>query len=86
MYVSIALLCSGQKLILVAQLEFLASSQKYLMFNLLSLPYEVLSNIIANINFDDVFNLGLSCKALKYLLTEESICRLIVQVSYLLRH
>ncbi|ATZ57101.1 hypothetical protein BCIN_14g02740 [Botrytis cinerea B05.10] len=49
------------------------------MFNLLSLPYEVLSNIIANINFDDVFNLGLSCKALKYLLTEESICRLIVQ-------
>ncbi|KAF7947079.1 uncharacterized protein EAE97_004328 [Botrytis byssoidea] len=49
------------------------------MFNLLSLPYEVLSNIITNINFDDVFNLGLSCKALKYLLTEESICRLIVQ-------
>ncbi|KAF7892199.1 uncharacterized protein EAF01_010279 [Botrytis porri] len=56
-----------------------SSLRKYLMFNLLSLPYEVLSNIITNINFDDVFNLGLSCKALKYLLTEESICRLIVQ-------
>ncbi|ESZ94454.1 hypothetical protein SBOR_5172 [Sclerotinia borealis F-4128] len=49
------------------------------MFNLISLPYEVLSNIIANVEFDDVFNLGLSCQALKYLLTEESICKLTVQ-------
>ncbi|RAL64128.1 hypothetical protein DID88_003316 [Monilinia fructigena] len=57
----------------------LASSRKYLMFDLISLPYEVLSNIIANIDFDDVFNLGISCQALKYLITEESVCRLIVQ-------
>ncbi|KAF7874281.1 hypothetical protein EAF04_002953 [Stromatinia cepivora] len=49
------------------------------MFNLISLPYEVLSNIIANIDFDDVFNLGLSCQAMRYLVTEESICKLIVQ-------
>ncbi|KAG4031850.1 hypothetical protein MFRU_008g02050 [Monilinia fructicola] len=57
----------------------LTSPRKYLMFNLISLPYEVLSNIITNIDFDDVFNLGLSCQALKYLLAEESICKLVVQ-------
>jgi hypothetical protein len=51
------------------------------MFGLLSLPYEVLSNIVANINFDDVFNLGRTCKELQFLLTEESICKSIVQVS-----
>lgn len=53
------------------------------MFGLISLPYEVLSNIVENINFDDVFNLGRSCKHFKYLLTEESICKAIVQVSHL---
>lgn len=53
------------------------------MFGLISLPYEVLSNIIDNINFDDAFNLGRSCKHFKYLLTEESISKTIVQVSHL---
>jgi len=50
------------------------------MFGLLSLPYEVLSNIVDNVDFDDVFNIGLTCKALKFLLTEDSICKSIVQV------
>jgi hypothetical protein len=50
------------------------------MFGLLSLPYEVLSNVVTNIDFDDVFNLGLSCQGLKFLLKEESICKKIVQV------
>ena len=50
------------------------------MLGLIALPYEVLSNIVGNVNFDDVFNLGLTCKALKYLLTEESICKSTVQV------
>jgi hypothetical protein len=53
------------------------------MLCLTSLPYEVLSNIVGNINFDDIFNLALTCKHFKYLLTEESICKLIVQVSHL---
>ncbi|QSZ33272.1 hypothetical protein DSL72_002860 [Monilinia vaccinii-corymbosi] len=63
----------------MAQLILLRSLRKYLMLNLISLPYEVLSNIIANIDFDDVFNLGLSCKAFRYLVTEESISKLIMQ-------
>ena len=53
------------------------------MFGLVSLPYEVLSNIVGNINFDDVYNLGRTCKELKFLLTEESISKLVVQVSNL---
>jgi hypothetical protein len=51
------------------------------MFCLISLPYEVLSNIIENISFDDVFNLARTCKHFKYLLTEESISKSIIQVS-----
>jgi hypothetical protein len=50
------------------------------MFGLISLPYEVLSYIVTSIDFDDVFNLALTCKALKFLLTEESICKSIIQV------
>ncbi|PQE25660.1 F-box domain-containing protein [Rutstroemia sp. NJR-2017a BBW] len=49
------------------------------MFGLISLPYEVLSNIIAYIDFEDVFNLGQTCQALKFLTTEESICKYIIQ-------
>jgi len=51
------------------------------MFGLVSLPYEVLSNIVGNINFDDVWSLGQTCKELSFLFREESICKLIVQVS-----
>jgi hypothetical protein len=53
------------------------------MFGLITLPYEVLSNIIENISFDDVFHLAQTCKHFKYLLTEESISKSIVQVSKL---
>ena len=50
------------------------------MFGLISLPYEVLSIIVTSIDFDDVFNLALTCTALKFLLTEERICKSIIQV------
>lgn len=50
------------------------------MLGLLSLPYEVLSSIVGSIDFDDVFNLGLTCKSFKFLITEESLCRVIVLV------
>jgi hypothetical protein len=53
------------------------------MFGLITLPYEVLSNIIENISFDDVFHLARTCKHFKYLLTEESISKSIVQVGKL---
>ncbi|KAF4636420.1 hypothetical protein G7Y89_g1680 [Cudoniella acicularis] len=49
------------------------------MLGLLSLPYEVLAFIIGNVNFDDVFNLGLTCRDLKFLIMEESICKSILQ-------
>jgi F-box domain len=51
------------------------------MLGLISLPYEVLANIVGGINFDDVFNLALTCKNFKYLIIEESICKSIMQVS-----
>lgn len=50
------------------------------MLRLIQLPYEVLANIIDNIDFDDVLSVGSTCKALNYVLTEESICKVIVQV------
>lgn len=49
------------------------------MLNLLSLPYEVLSNIVESISFHDYFNLGRSCRQLTFLLEEERICKLVVQ-------
>lgn len=50
------------------------------MIYLITLPYEVLAYIVSNIDLDDVLNLGLTCKALKFLLTEDSICKSIIQV------
>lgn len=50
------------------------------MCNLLSLPYELLAIIVVHIEFDDVYNLGRSCKSLRFLLTNESICKSIIQV------
>ena len=51
------------------------------MLGLLCLPYEVLANIVENIDFDDVFNLAQVGKGLKFLIIEESISKRIVQVS-----
>jgi len=51
------------------------------MLGLISLPYEVLSNIIDNVTIEDAFSLSQTCQALQYLLKEESICKLILQVS-----
>ena len=51
------------------------------MLSLVSLPYEVLANIVGNVDFDDVFNLALTCRNFKFLVTEESLCKTIVQVS-----
>lgn len=51
------------------------------MKGLATLPYEVLANIVSNVDFDDVVSLGRSCKFFTYLHTEESICKQIVQVS-----
>jgi len=49
------------------------------MLNLLSLPYEVLSNIVGNLDFDDYYSLGLTCTQLQFLLFEDGICKLVVQ-------
>ncbi|KAH6683124.1 hypothetical protein B0J14DRAFT_139432 [Halenospora varia] len=48
------------------------------MSSLLSLPYEVLAYIVSSIGFEDVFNLGLTCHALKFLIMEDSICKTII--------
>jgi hypothetical protein len=50
------------------------------MFGLISLPYEVLKNIVENISFDDAVNLGRTCKGFAFLHNEERICKNIVQV------
>lgn len=57
------------------------SSAENQMLSLLSLPYEVLSTIVESISFNDYYNLGLSCRHLSFLLKEEQICKLVVQVS-----
>lgn len=53
---------------------------KSLMSLLITLPYEVLACIVGNVSIDDVFSLGLTCKALEFLITEDSICKSINQV------
>ena len=50
------------------------------MKGLITLPYEVLSNIISNVDFEDVVSLGRVCKAFEFLRIEESICKSVVQV------
>ena len=52
------------------------------MKGLITLPYEVLSNIVSNVDFDDIASLGRSCKFFQYLHTEESICKYILQVRH----
>jgi hypothetical protein len=52
------------------------------MFGLISLPYEVLQNIVENISFDDAVSLGRTCKGFAFLQNEERICKAIVQVSW----
>ena len=50
------------------------------MTGLLSLPYEALSYIVGQLDFDDIYNLGQTCRGLKYLLYEERIAKFIVEV------
>ena len=50
------------------------------MKGLITLPYEVLSNIVSNVDFDDVISLGRACKVFEFLRIEESICKSVVQV------
>jgi hypothetical protein len=50
------------------------------MKGLITLPYEVLSNIVSNLEFDDVVSLGRTCRAFEFLRIEESICKSVVQV------
>lgn len=52
------------------------------MFGLIYLPYEVLANIVGHVDFDDVFSLGITCKALTFLLAEESIAKMLIQVGF----
>lgn len=55
------------------------------MLYLNTLPYEVLSNIVGNTNFDDVFSLSLTCKSFKFFITEESLAKSIVLVSKIVK-
>ncbi|KAH6677380.1 hypothetical protein B0J14DRAFT_651270 [Halenospora varia] len=48
-------------------------SSKVSASRLLSLPYEILSYITANMDFDDILNLGSTCHALDFLSMEELI-------------
>jgi len=50
------------------------------MHGLTKLPYEVLANVADSLDFDDVVNLGTTSKHFLFLLTEERICKSVVQV------
>ncbi|KAH7418782.1 hypothetical protein BKA64DRAFT_208162 [Cadophora sp. MPI-SDFR-AT-0126] len=49
------------------------------MCGLTNLPYEVLANVADSLTFDDVVNLGKTSKHFSFLLTEERICKSVVQ-------
>jgi len=46
---------------------------------LISLPYEVLANIVSILNFEDVIHFARTCRQMQYLEREESICNIILQ-------
>jgi hypothetical protein len=50
------------------------------MKGLITLPYEVLSNIISNVDFEDVVSLCKTCKTFEFLRNEESISKQVLQV------
>jgi hypothetical protein len=45
-----------------------------------SLPYDVLFGIVQYLDFDDFFNLSQQSKQMKSLLSEETICRKVLEV------
>jgi hypothetical protein len=49
--------------------------------SLLTLSREVMQGVLKNLSLEDVFHLGLACKKLQYLLTDDMICKSILQVS-----
>lgn len=48
---------------------------------LASMPYEVMWIIIAHLGFDDIINLGRTCRKMYYIQNDERICRSISEVS-----
>ena len=50
------------------------------LIRLITLPYEVLSAIVSNVDFDDIANLARSCRFFQYLHTDERSCKLFLQV------
>lgn len=51
-----------------------------------TLPYDVLFNIIATMSLEDVVHLGLTCKALTFLLKDPSVCNRLIDVSVHIHH
>lgn len=49
--------------------------------NLTNIPYEVLSNIIRYVSFEDTINLGRSCKAISVFHYSDPFCRAVLEVS-----
>jgi hypothetical protein len=49
--------------------------------SLLSLPRQVMQCVLRCLSLEDVFHLGITCKKLLYLLTDDIICQSVLQVS-----
>lgn len=54
--------------------------------SLTGLPYEVLSIITEELDLEDIFNLGLTCPRLLYLIQDNRTCRGILEVLLLPSH
>jgi len=45
-----------------------------------SLPFDVLFGVSLNLDVEDIVHLSNSCRQLRFLLTEETLCRKLVEV------
>lgn len=50
-------------------------------FPLLKVPFDILFCIAAYLSLEDIVHLGATCKQLRVLLNERTVCRSVVQVS-----
>ena len=50
------------------------------MYGLVTLPRDVIFNIAAFLNSEDVYSLSLVCRELEWVVINESLCKLLVEV------
>lgn len=46
------------------------------------LPFEIVIYVVGNLGLSDVYNLSLTCRHFLFLVTDERLCKALLEVSY----